>query len=44
MAFYQDAIETVQFTAEEIAAITTTCKQMGNKYSTESLTIPYPRS
>ncbi|KAL1941483.1 hypothetical protein VTO73DRAFT_7300 [Trametes versicolor] len=29
-----DAIETVQFTAEEIAAITTTCKQMGNKHTT----------
>lgn len=37
MASYQDAIETVQFTAEEIAAITTTCKQMGNKHSMESL-------
>ncbi|OJT05457.1 hypothetical protein TRAPUB_3727 [Trametes pubescens] len=29
-----DAIETVQFTAEEIGAITTTCKQMGNKHTT----------
>ncbi|OSD00232.1 hypothetical protein PYCCODRAFT_1446370 [Trametes coccinea BRFM310] len=29
-----DAIETVQFTAEEIRAITTTCKQMGNKHTT----------
>ncbi|KAI0753116.1 hypothetical protein C8Q80DRAFT_494966 [Daedaleopsis nitida] len=29
-----DAIETVQFTAEEIQAITTTCKQMGNKHTT----------
>ena len=29
----QDAIETVQFTAEEIQAITTTCKQMGGKHS-----------
>ncbi|KAH9944771.1 hypothetical protein B0H21DRAFT_862573 [Amylocystis lapponica] len=29
-----DAIETVQFTAEEIRAITTTCKQMGGKYAT----------
>ena len=28
-----DAIETVQFTAEEIRAITTTCTQMGNKHS-----------
>ena len=28
-----DAIETVQFTAEEIQAITMTCKQMGNKHS-----------
>lgn len=26
-----DAIETVQYTAEEIRAITTTCKQMGGK-------------
>ncbi|KAI0741117.1 hypothetical protein C8Q76DRAFT_609011 [Earliella scabrosa] len=29
-----DAIETVQFTAEEIQAITTTCKQMGSKHTT----------
>ncbi|KAJ3716367.1 hypothetical protein C8R42DRAFT_588271 [Lentinula raphanica] len=29
-----DAIETVQYTAEEIRAITTTCKQMGGKLST----------
>ncbi|KAI0790594.1 hypothetical protein C8Q75DRAFT_762624 [Abortiporus biennis] len=29
-----DAIETVQFTAEEIQAITTTCKQMGNIHTT----------
>ncbi|KAM5542990.1 hypothetical protein V8D89_003374 [Ganoderma adspersum] len=29
-----DAIETVQFTAEELQAITTTCKQMGNKHTT----------
>ncbi|KAF7366775.1 Amidohydro-rel domain-containing protein [Mycena sanguinolenta] len=29
-----DAIETVQYTAEEIRAITTTCKQMGGKIST----------
>ncbi|KAI0359611.1 hypothetical protein OH77DRAFT_1420148 [Trametes cingulata] len=29
-----DAIETVQFTAEEIRAITTTCKQMGGKHTT----------
>ncbi|KAH9889451.1 hypothetical protein C8Q73DRAFT_747893 [Cubamyces lactineus] len=29
-----DAIETVQFTAEEIRAITTTCTQMGNKHTT----------
>ncbi|KAJ3869488.1 Xaa--Pro dipeptidase [Lentinula novae-zelandiae] len=29
-----DAIETVQYTAEEIRAITTTCKQMGAKLST----------
>ncbi|PCH35568.1 hypothetical protein WOLCODRAFT_139948 [Wolfiporia cocos MD-104 SS10] len=29
-----DAIETVQFTAEELRAITTTCKQMGNRLST----------
>lgn len=29
-----DAIETVQFTAEEIRAITTTCKQMGNVHTT----------
>ncbi|TBU40168.1 hypothetical protein BD309DRAFT_1003253 [Dichomitus squalens] len=29
-----DAIESVQFTAEEIQAITTTCKQMGNKHTT----------
>ncbi|TFY55264.1 hypothetical protein EVJ58_g8358 [Rhodofomes roseus] len=29
-----DAIETVQFTAEELQAITTTCKQMGNKLTT----------
>ncbi|KAI0827945.1 hypothetical protein BC628DRAFT_1366385 [Trametes gibbosa] len=29
-----DAIETVQFTAEEIRAITTTCRQMGNKHTT----------
>ncbi|KAI0669669.1 hypothetical protein C8Q78DRAFT_1041478 [Trametes maxima] len=29
-----DAIETVQFTADEIRAITTTCRQMGNKHST----------
>ncbi|KAI0368977.1 hypothetical protein BV20DRAFT_1081862 [Pilatotrama ljubarskyi] len=29
-----DAIETVQFTAEEINAITTTCKQMGGKHTT----------
>ncbi|KAJ7151363.1 hypothetical protein C8R43DRAFT_1004928 [Mycena crocata] len=29
-----DAIETVQYTAEEIRAITTTCKQMGNKMTT----------
>ena len=28
-----DAIETVQFTAEEIRAITTTCQQMGGKHS-----------
>jgi imidazolonepropionase-like amidohydrolase len=28
-----DAIETVQYTAEEIQAITTTCKQMGGKMS-----------
>ncbi|KAF5351451.1 hypothetical protein D9757_012047 [Collybiopsis confluens] len=29
-----DAIESVQYTAEEIRAITTTCKQMGGKLST----------
>jgi imidazolonepropionase-like amidohydrolase len=29
-----DAIETVQFTAEEIQAITTTCRQMGKKHTT----------
>ncbi|KZT72285.1 Xaa--Pro dipeptidase, partial [Daedalea quercina L-15889] len=29
-----DAIETVQFTAEELRAITTTCTQMGNKMTT----------
>ncbi|KAJ7201089.1 hypothetical protein GGX14DRAFT_465732 [Mycena pura] len=29
-----DAIETVQYTAEEIRAITTTCKQMGGKMTT----------
>ncbi|KAH8087836.1 hypothetical protein BXZ70DRAFT_955347 [Cristinia sonorae] len=29
-----DAIETVQFTAEEIQAITTTCRQMGDKHTT----------
>ncbi|EJF57550.1 hypothetical protein DICSQDRAFT_111629 [Dichomitus squalens LYAD-421 SS1] len=29
-----DAIESVQFTAEEIQAITRTCKQMGNKHTT----------
>jgi imidazolonepropionase-like amidohydrolase len=29
-----DAIETVQYTAEEVQAITTTCKQMGGKLST----------
>ncbi|KAF9078641.1 hypothetical protein BDP27DRAFT_1309930 [Rhodocollybia butyracea] len=29
-----DAIETVQYTAEELRAITTTCKQMGGKLST----------
>jgi len=29
-----DAIETVQFTAEEIQAITTTCRQMGGKHTT----------
>ncbi|KAI0653519.1 hypothetical protein C8Q70DRAFT_1035305 [Cubamyces menziesii] len=29
-----DAIETVQFTAEEIRAVTTTCTQMGNKHTT----------
>ncbi|CDO68853.1 hypothetical protein BN946_scf185035.g6 [Trametes cinnabarina] len=29
-----DAIETVQFTAEELCAITTTCKQMGGKHTT----------
>ncbi|KAJ7130348.1 hypothetical protein C8R44DRAFT_775394 [Mycena epipterygia] len=29
-----DAIETVQYTAEEIQAITTTCKQMGGKMTT----------
>ncbi|KAH9855976.1 hypothetical protein C2E23DRAFT_812849 [Lenzites betulinus] len=29
-----DAIETVQYTAEEIRAITTTCQQMGNKHTT----------
>ncbi|KAG7093578.1 hypothetical protein E1B28_007247 [Marasmius oreades] len=29
-----DAIETVQYTAEEIKAITTTCRQMGGKMST----------
>ncbi|ESK94932.1 xaa--pro dipeptidase [Moniliophthora roreri MCA 2997] len=29
-----DAIETVQYTAEEIRVITTTCKQMGGKLST----------
>ncbi|KAJ7764617.1 hypothetical protein DFH07DRAFT_882185 [Mycena maculata] len=29
-----DAIETVQYTAEEIGAITTTCKQMGGKMTT----------
>ncbi|CAK5278314.1 unnamed protein product, partial [Mycena citricolor] len=29
-----DAIETVQYTAEEIKAITTTCKQMGGKMTT----------
>jgi imidazolonepropionase-like amidohydrolase len=29
-----DAIETVQFTAEEIRAITTTCRQMGKKHTT----------
>lgn len=31
VASEQDAIETVQYTAEEIQAITTTCKQMGGK-------------
>ncbi|KAI0628969.1 hypothetical protein C8Q77DRAFT_325914 [Trametes polyzona] len=34
VASLTDAIETVQFTAEEIRAITTTCKQMGNKHTT----------
>ena len=29
----QDAIETVQFTADELRAITATCTQMGNKMS-----------
>jgi imidazolonepropionase-like amidohydrolase len=29
-----DAIETVQYSAEEIRAITTTCKQMGNRPTT----------
>jgi imidazolonepropionase-like amidohydrolase len=29
-----DAIETVQYSAEEIQAITSTCKQMGNKHTT----------
>jgi len=29
-----DAIETVQFTAEEVKAITTTCSQMGGKHTT----------
>ena len=29
----QDAIETIQFTAKEIQAITTTCRQMGGKPS-----------
>jgi imidazolonepropionase-like amidohydrolase len=33
VASMTDAIETVQFTAEEIRAITTTCKQMGNIHS-----------
>ncbi|KAJ9101662.1 hypothetical protein QFC20_005195 [Naganishia adeliensis] len=29
-----DAIETVQYSAEEIQAITSTCKQMGNRHTT----------
>ncbi|KAI0767080.1 hypothetical protein C8Q74DRAFT_1426044 [Fomes fomentarius] len=29
-----DAIETVQFTVEEIQAVTKTCRQMGNKHAT----------
>lgn len=29
-----DAIETVQYSAEEIRAITSTCKQMGNRHTT----------
>ncbi|THH33062.1 hypothetical protein EUX98_g1134 [Antrodiella citrinella] len=29
-----DAIESVQFTAEELQAITTTCRQMGHKHTT----------
>jgi hypothetical protein len=37
VASMTDAIETVQFTAEEIRAITTTCKQMGNVHSTSPL-------
>ncbi|KAF9266839.1 hypothetical protein L218DRAFT_955951 [Marasmius fiardii PR-910] len=34
VASVTDAIETVQYTAEEIKAITTACKQMGGKMST----------
>lgn len=29
-----DAIETIQYSAEEIQAITTTCRQMGNIHTT----------
>lgn len=29
-----DAIETVQYSQEEIKAITSTCRQMGNKHTT----------
>jgi dihydroorotate dehydrogenase len=29
-----DAIETIQYSAEEIQAITSTCRQMGNVHTT----------
>ncbi|KAJ3480810.1 hypothetical protein NLI96_g8086 [Meripilus lineatus] len=38
-----DAIETVQFTAEEIQAITTTCRQMGGKQSMVETKVPQRR-